>query len=455
MAFSRHLPLWLLTVPVLFLLFGPAGCPSNQRASDAGRDAGVERMLGFDGGPDSGFCSLPGSMIYVNGGFYTVPGADAGQPDLSWLTVPAGFCVHHFAVVPNARQMRFAPGGELFVASPSTTTPSGGENGLGAVVVVPDDNHDGFGDRVLTYADGLASTQGLLFANGSLYYQDGTQIMREPYVSGQRTDNPNHTLVADIIVPQSPTHWPKTLDVSDTGQIFVGNGGDQGEDCVQPMPFRGGILQIDGSPGGAQVAMGLRNPIAVKCHRDGNNHCYATELDRDGSASAGGREKLLPIQVGGNWGYPCCATANLPFPDVLVPCSDNPAKQCAPDCSLIVSDTNSFLIGDTPFGFDFVDDQFPSPWSDRVMVGLHGAYGTWSGARVVAIAFDPRSGDLMPSTDDDEGVNSGSMVDFATGWDDDTRTHGRPTDVEMSPDGRLFVADDQLGEIFWIAPVVQ
>ncbi len=48
------------------------------------------------------------------------------------------------------------------------------------------------------------------------------------------------------------------------------------------------------------------------------------------------------------------------------------------------------------------------------------------------------------------------MTDFATGWDDlaAARTVD-PTDIEMSPDGRLFVADDQLGEIFWIAPVTQ
>jgi glucose/arabinose dehydrogenase len=114
------------------------------------------------------------------------------------------------------------------------------------------------------------------------------------------------------------------------------------------------------------------------------------------------------------------------------------------------------LIGNTPFGFDFVDDQFPSPWSSQVMVGLHGAFGSWSGARIVAIAFDPQTGNLMPSTDNtDGGVIDGEMSNFATGWDDGTRTHGRPTDVEMSSDGRLFVADDQLGEIFWIAPVTR
>jgi glucose/arabinose dehydrogenase len=435
---------------------------------DAGSDAGVDAGQdggndgGLDGGPDSGvnFCALPGSVVYLDGGSYTVPGADAGLPDFSWLTVPDGFCVHHYAVVGNARQLRFAPGGELFVASPSAGTTSNGPGGLGAVVVVPDDNQDGFGDQLLTYATGLAETQGMLFANNSFYYQDGTQIMSEPYVMGQRTDNPNHTLVADITVYVSGGHWPKTLDISDTGQIFVGNGGDQGEMCLEPMPFHGGILEVDGAngaDGGVEVAMGLRNPIDVKCHRDGNNQCFATELVLDFSGPEGGREKLIPIRAGDNWGYPCCASANLPYENVTAYCG-NPLEPCTPptpDCSGVAQDTESFWVSNTPFGFDFVDDQFPTPWNDQIIVAVHGAFGSWIGARIVAITFDPQTGNPLPANDDDGGVDTGAMVDFATGWDDGLQDHGRPTDIEMSPDGRIFVSNDQNGEIFWIAPVTQ
>jgi hypothetical protein len=43
------------------------------------------------------------------------------------------------------------------------------------------------------------------------------------------------------------------------------------------------------------------------------------------------------------------------------------------------------------------------------------------------------------------------MTDFATGWDDGSLTHGRPAALAFSPDGRLFVANDNSGVIFWIA----
>jgi hypothetical protein len=45
------------------------------------------------------------------------------------------------------------------------------------------------------------------------------------------------------------------------------------------------------------------------------------------------------------------------------------------------------------------------------------------------------------------------MSDFATGWDDMTRAHGRPATVEFASDGRMFVGNDNNGDIFWVAPL--
>jgi hypothetical protein len=110
------------------------------------------------------FCELPGSLVTTASGVSTVPGASL--PDISYIHVPVGFCVHYFAKVPAARQIRFAPGGELFVASPNAPTVGGGSGGLAAIQIVPDDNHDGVGDAQLTFMNNLAQTQGLLFVPG-------------------------------------------------------------------------------------------------------------------------------------------------------------------------------------------------------------------------------------------------------------------------------------------------
>jgi glucose/arabinose dehydrogenase len=71
---------------------------------------------------------------------------------------------------------------------------------------------------------------------------------------------------------------------------------------------------------------------------------------------------------------------------------------------------------------------------------------------MVAIATDAATGLAVPATDL-MGHPSASMKDFATGWDDGLKLHGRPAAVAMSADGRLFLANDVNGDIFWIAPL--
>jgi glucose/arabinose dehydrogenase len=402
-------------------------------------DAGPPTKPFFDSSKFADFCDLPGSVRFTADGVVEVPGANTSK--IGFLHLPNGFCAHYFANIGNTRQMRFAPGGELFVASPTTGTTGGGSNGRHAIVLLPDDDGDGYADGASTFLDNIPSTQGLLFTTGYFYYQDATQIKRIPYNSGDRQPMGAPELMVDVSVYTSPLHWPKSLDQADDGTIYVGNGGDQGEACVEPHPFRGGIIKIDGSPGGAQVAQGMRNPIAVRCER-GKNLCFAAELSRDYSAAQAGREKLVPIRQGDDWGFPCCATQATPYPDVVP----------VPDCSSVAPEDASFLIGDTPFSFDFEPGIWPAPFKNSVFVPLHGSAGGWLGARVVMIEMDPVTGLPLPGTDIDSGP-SGALTDFATGWDDGHQDHGRPAAVTFAPDGRLFLGDDNNGDIFWIAPL--
>lgn len=386
------------------------------------------------------FCSLPGSVLFTEHGREVVPGGPARTPDLEYLDLPVGFCAHFYANVGNVRQLRFAPGGELFAASPSRATTSFGQNGRSAIVVLPDDDQDGFADSTLTFLGGMPATQGLMFANGYFYYQNDTKILRMPYAAGERVASEDGEVVVDVQIYKSFIHWPKSLDIADDGTIYVTNGGDQGDPCDRANPFHGGILEIDGSPGGRPVAKGMRNPINMRCSR-GHNLCFALELSRDYSWTVGGREKLFSIHDGDDWGFPCCATKDVRYPDSF------PNQ----DCSDVVAEYSSFYIGDTPFDLDFETGAWPAPWTNRVFVPLHGAYGTWEGARLVAIEVDPVTGQPQFGTDLG-GMSSGAMADFATGWDDNSLLHGRPGVVAFASDGRLFLGNDINGDIIWIAP---
>jgi glucose/arabinose dehydrogenase len=230
------------------------------------------------------------------------------------------------------------------------------------------------------------------------------------------------------------------LDQADDGTLYVTNGDDETEGCDPSLPFRGGVLKIGSSTTPQPVAKGFRNPIALRCLR-GKNLCYAVELSRDYSGPRGGREKIVPVREGDDWGFPCCATRGVPF-------SDFPGA----DCSGTTPEDVSFLIGDTPFGIDFDLGKWPAPYTGSAFVPLHGAVETWAGARVVAIAIDSSTGWLKPGSDVD-GANTGAMNDFATGWDDGRFLNGRPAAVAFASDGRLFLGNDINGQIFWIAPL--
>jgi glucose/arabinose dehydrogenase len=369
------------------------------------------------------------------------------MPDLAWLHLPSGFCAHSFATVHAARQLKFAPNGDLFVASPTRPTIGGAADGVGGVVVLPDDDHDGVADKNITFLDGLAATQGLMFASGHLYYQDDATIRRVPFRSGDRKPSGASELVTTITAQQSSAHWPKVLDIANGGAIYISNGGNQEESCTsKPTPF-GGVFRLNADNSTSLVATGFRNPIALGCEKD-HDLCLAVELSLDLSQNRGGREKIVPVREGDDWGYPCCATRDLPYSDVMY--MDTLA---APDCSRVAAENASFVIGDTPFGIDFETGKWPAPWAHRAFVTLHGDGNGWYGARVVALALDPSTGAPLPATEFDSGAtDSKNMLEFATGWDDTLQDHGRPAPIAFASDGRLFVGDDQLGAIIWIAP---
>ena len=414
-------------------------------SADGGLDATTQPPPQPDAGESDGYlphpCEMAGTVQFTPSGM-VVMGGGAPPSSLSFLTLPVGFCAHYYGNVGNARQLRVAPGGEIFVASPTTGTTGGGANGQSAIIVLADDNNDGTADSTTTFLSNLPSTQGLMFTPGYFYYQNGTQVVRMPYTPGQRFASAPGDPLVDITIYESSLHWPKTFDMADDGTIYVANGGDQGETCLQPPPFHGGILKVDGSEGGAPVAQGFRNPIAVRCSH-GHDLCFALELALDYSWPSGGREKMVPIRQGDDWGFPCCATTNTPYQ----------AISPVPDCSGVATDEVSFLIGDTPFGLAFEPGTWPAPWTGAAFVTTHGDNAMWHGARMVALSLDATTGLPVPGSDLDADVDYGGMTNFATGWDDGTLSHGRPAAVEFTPDGRLFLANDRNGDIIWIAPM--
>jgi hypothetical protein len=455
---------------------GLDGGPTDASAPDDGPKIIPLDALAPDANviPGAGdFCALPGSLVATAQGIVIMPGDDGlvpegGMPDLTWLTIPVGFCVHYFAHVPHNRQLRFAPDGDLFAASPSTGTTGGSVTvpASGGIIVLPDDNHDGVADSANIFLP-VATVQGMVFANGNLYFQNNTNIEMIPFSPGERalpasfanaSDFPLFFPLGSAQVMQDPDglvgHWPKNLDVAQDGTFYVTNGSYQSQQCESTNPVFGSIWKASSLSAGAttsEVAKGFRNPIALRCEPD-HDVCLAIELSLDGSGDNGGREKIVPVRQGDDWGFPCCATLNTPFGGEEY--QDTGAIVSPADCASVSAENVSFEIGHTPFGIDYETGRWPAPWTHRAFVPLHGDVGTWFGSRIVALALDPDTGLPLPGSElADGGAPNDNLLGFATGWDDGMQDHGRATAVAFASDGRMFIGDDWNGLVVWMAPV--
>ena len=79
-----------------------------------------------------------------------------------------------------------------------------------------------------------------------------------------------------------------------------------------------------------------------------------------------------------------------------------------------------------------------------MFVALHGsAYSSpaWMGAAVVYAATDPTT--HAPVQD---------WQTFQGGWGPTSAILNRPSDIVFASDGRMFIADDQSGHVYWMAP---
>jgi glucose/arabinose dehydrogenase len=343
------------------------------------------------------------------------------------VSVPEGFCVRRFARVPMARVLAFAPNGDVFVASPGMVSAGGTGPGLGAIVVLPDDDRDGIADDVLRFADGLPTIHGLAFDGDSLLYTLHEGVRRAPYSAGDRravTPIDAHALVADL---RGSERWTHTLARADNGAIYVSVGVYGAQTCPQPESRGGRVLRLDANaPSGlSPVMIGLRNPMYLRCLAGGD--CYAMELIDDAWDGAG--ERLLAIRPGDDHGYPCCQDRGLPAPS-------HASASCASVPDALMRITHHHV----PFGFDRAPPSWPLPFRGAWFVAQHGEVGSW---RETGIVWSPPN---APST------QPRTLDRFVVGWGRRAPVEGRTADARFAPDGRMFFADDADGAVYWIAP---
>jgi glucose/arabinose dehydrogenase len=368
--------------------------------------------------------------------------------DVPGLRVPEGFCIRRYATVGLPRVMLFAPNGDLFISSPSAITAAGDGGGMGAILVLSDDNRDGTAEVHTFATGGLDTVHGLTFKDGFLYFNTTDTVFRTPYARGQRVETMG---ARQVVVGGAGTaigtqfqrggRWTHGLATSVNGRMLATRG-EYGSCSVapdgRPASAAGEIYEV-GMGVLTQVGGGFRNPMYARCHycRD---LCMVAELGEDQTMGA---VETLVVVDNNHWnGYPCCFQNNTG------------PRASTGLCRCINQQQVKINLGDTPFGFDWERGSWPAPYRNGVFVALHGSFYTqtmteprvanYEGAGVVYLPTDPATG--IPQ--------AGTPVRFIEGTEATAQVSlRRPSDVMFSPDGRLFVTDDKGGGVYWVAPM--
>ncbi len=455
---SRLLASLAASLPLLFWLLSSAcGSTSGGQAGDGsgtvtagfgGNPWGLAGSAGSGGsGALGGSAGSAGALSGVTFCDHTPP--TSGIP----ISVPSGFCIRSYlpanTVLPEPRVIRVAPNGDVFVTTPSAFTPGGASGGDGAIHVLPDDDHDGIADQVLTYigptpggadcfsADAdptyLSCVHGLAFHEGYLYFSRSNDVRRFPYSLGDRKAPSNMSeLVASLGIPSGASagfRWTHSIDFAPNGEMLVARGVYEAGGCDASTLGNGNIqgFLLGSLPAtGTVIADGFRDPLYLRCN---GMQCFTNELTGDGWDGLGGHEKLIQLAPNEHFGYPCCVDKNQPVPGAN-----------ASLCTNLSNEVLLIQLHDTPFGLDFEPGGFPAPYTNGIFIAKHGAVGSETNSDVVYVAVS-------------NGVPMGMEQPFTSGFGFVGNTNnGRATDLTFAPDGRMFLIDDTNGAVYWIAP---
>lgn len=378
-----------------------------------------------------GACALllPGGMAIrgpiLNSMFGS--GIDAPAPNVVKQRIQAapGYEVALWAEgLPNARFMRFSPGGSLLLSQPRQGR---------ILVVLPDEDGDGFSDGQRILIEGLDRPHGLDIAGGHLYIGEGSAIARVPIREagpGKIEIAGEPTRIAEGI-PEGGNHWTRTLRFGPDGRLYL-HVGSSCNVCEEEDERRATLLRFEADGSGETIfASGLRNSVGFDWHPV-TGELFATDNGRDLLGDDFPPCEFNRIVEGGFYGWPYANGDNIADPDF----GDGHAAEIA----RAIPPVHGFRAHNAPLGMTFVrHPSTPAALQGAALVALHGSWNRTEldGYKVVSLHWN-QNGDIEER-------------DFLTGFLEDGDVIGRPVDVVESPSGDFFVSDDYGGALYRVS----
>ncbi len=346
-------------------------------------------------------------------------------PDNPILQVPDGFTVNVFAEnLVSPRWLGVTPTGDVLV----TETP------LNQINLLRDTDGDGSADFSQIFAsaeNGLNQPFGMAFSGDYFYVGNTDSIVRYPYNIGDIEINGTGEKIADL---PAGSHWTRNLAISPDNQLFISIGSNSNNSVEQLPRASVQVMNLDGS-NQQTFAFGLRNPVGLDFNPI-TNQLFTVVNERDGFGDDLVPDYLTGLEQDEFYGWPYVyLSPDLPDPFITEEIPDFVAETQTPDVL--------FQAHSAPLGLQFYDGEtFPEEYQNGAFVAFRGSWNRQepTGYKLVFVPFD------------ENGNSTGEYRDFLTGFLDvsEETTWGRPTGLQVLPDGSLLFTEEVNNQIYRI-----
>jgi len=366
----------------------------------------------------------------------TGPIADQIKANLENITLPAGFHIGLYAIVPDARHMAVGPQGVVTIVGTRKTK----------VWAVTDRTRNGVADEVKEFAPTLAKK----LPNGPCWSKDGFLYIVEQnrvlqYPAAEFFYESPDVAVGEVVpqgklIPPSEesfNHTARECRVGPDGKLYIQLGQPfnvppKDKLALYQQEGMGGIIRMNQDGTGREVyATGMRNPVGMDFNPvDGTLWSNDNQVDGMGDDIPPGEMNRVEKQ-GLNFGFPWYGGGHT---------KTNEYKDEEPPEGVVFPEVEQVAhAADLGLTF-YTGDMFPAKYKNAIFSTQHGSWNRTVpvGARVMVTYLGP------------DGHVAGPSTPFAEGWNQNGHYLGRPVDVAVSWDGSLLVSDDLVGAIYRI-----
>jgi glucose/arabinose dehydrogenase len=361
--------------------------------------------------------------------------AEQLKKNLEQVTLPEGFQIDLYAVVPDARHLAVGTQGiAVFVGTRKTDA-----------WAVTDRNKDRVADEVKTLAPSIvkAIPNGFCFApDGVLYMVEQNRVLALPAAEFfyEGTDVPLGIVVpqGELIPPEeeSYNHTARVCDVGPDNKLYI----SLGQPYNVPPPDKaelygehgiGGIIRMNRDGTGREVyARGVRNSVGQDFHPE-TGELWFTDNQVDGMG-----DDIPPGEInrqtapGQHFGFPWFGGGDVRTNEYKD--SEPPADTVMP---VVQTEAHAADLG----MMFYTGDMFPAEYRNAIFSAQHGSWNR----------TEPVGARVMVTTIAEDGT--ATTKPFAEGWLDENGEYlGRPVDIAQLRDGSILVSDDLAGAIYRI-----